>query len=293
MTTDIAIAYNGGAYGTYMHWLLTTLTSHNAITDPFEPNGSSHGFKGQGFGNIEQFFVADQLDPIIRVHPKNSQWHSLSENMNKLCDRRRTIYIYPDENSVVLVVNNWLSKVWSNWWKQQFVTGLDKNLLYQNWPVDAGTDIDQIPLWIQREFLSHYLMPAWFDQVEWFHPDHWQHPNCLIVSVGDLLRNFETTMHTVLDFLKLETVRTVPELVQFHEKNLSMQKFFGQDCLARCIVDSATEPWDHDWHDIPVPLATQAWIQWQLRNLGWEIRCDGLDIWPGNSVELQKLLYQP
>lgn len=38
---------------------------------------------------------------------------------------------------------------------------------------------------------------------------------------------------------------------------------------------------------------SEAWIQWQLRNLGYEIQCHGLDKFPTNSVHLHELLYQP
>jgi hypothetical protein len=44
-------------------------------------------------------------------------------------------------------------------------------------------------------------------------------------------------------------------------------------------------------HWNPLPLASEAWIQWQLRNLGWEIKCHELDIFPTNSVYLKELLY--
>jgi hypothetical protein len=29
-----------------------------------------------------------------------------------------------------------------------------------------------------------------------------------------------------------------------------------------------------------------------LRNLGWGIKCNGLDTWPTNSIQLKNLIYQ-
>jgi predicted nuclease with RNAse H fold len=46
----------------------------------------------------------------------------------------------------------------------------------------------------------------------------------------------------------------------------------------------------HTWE--PLPLPSEAWIQWQLRNLGYELRCHGLDMFPTNSVQLRELLYR-
>ena len=48
----IAIVYNGGAYGTYLEWVLTTLTTNIPIVAPFRPNGSSHQFHGNHAGDL-------------------------------------------------------------------------------------------------------------------------------------------------------------------------------------------------------------------------------------------------
>ena len=50
---------------------------------------------------------------------------------------------------------------------------------------------------------------------------------------------------------------------------------------------------DFSWQEHILPMASQAYIQWQLRNNGFEIRCDGLDNFPNDSVQLKSLLYQP
>ena len=42
---------------------------------------------------------------------------------------------------------------------------IDVSKIYENWPVPSGTPAAKIPRWIQREFLSFYLMPAWFDML--------------------------------------------------------------------------------------------------------------------------------
>jgi hypothetical protein len=38
-------------------------------------------------------------------------------------------------------------------------------------------------------------------------------------------------------------------------------------------------------------LASESYVQWQLRNLGYEIQCHELDKFPTNSVHLKELLY--
>ena len=73
---------------------------------------------------------------------------------------------------------------------------------------------------------------------------------------------------------------------------LELQRYQNQDQLCQDIVDNTLNNTYFDWRDQEVPLASQAWIQWQLRNLGWEIKCDGLDTWPTNSIQLKNLIYQ-
>jgi hypothetical protein len=89
----------------------------------------------------------------------------------------------------------------------------------------------------------------------------------------------------------LEFVKPISDLLPYHEKNLQLQTHTNQDQLCKNIVDSVVNNIEFDWSNQTLPLASEAYVQWQLRNLGYEIRCHELDKFPTNSVHLKELLY--
>ena len=64
------------------------------------------------------------------------------------------------------------------------------------------------------------------------------------------------------------------------------------DSLCNQIVDSTIQGVDFSWADRYLPLPSESWVHWQLRNLGFEIQCHELDIFPTNSKKLKELLYK-
>jgi hypothetical protein len=295
LSSTIPIAYPGGTYGTYLEWCLTSLTSTDQLISPFSALGSSHSFEKKivDFDNILEFLSTNQSEKFIRFHPKTQQQHLVSNRLDQTCAMvQHMIYIYPDRDSVLLTINNFFTKVFQEeWWTFQFLSNIDPLKIYQNWPVTSGTAIQDIPDWIQREFLSLYFMPAWYNQVEWYHPDRWQNPKCCTITVGDLLNNFEETLQKIKVFCNLEYVRPVQDLLPFHEQNLKNQKYLHHDALCTNIIQAVINNQNLSWE--PLSLPSEAWIQWQLRNLGYEIQCHALDKFPTNSVHLHELLYQP
>jgi hypothetical protein len=292
----IAIVYPGGCYGTYLDWALTTLTTDIPVAAPFMTNGSSHLFRGTHAGNLRSDIwkkVANkELSCLfVRLHPKVRNSDILDNNLNQvLTVAEKVIYLYPDRGSVLLTVNNQYTKIWKDWWQEHLrADPIFANHLYSNWPVERDTPPDQIPVWIKRELLSINLIRSWHDQVEWYHPDRWSHPRCQLVLTNELLYDFESTLQQLQKFCNLEFKKNIADLVPVHDTMLSMQQYRGQDQLCHRIVNHtlANEPFE--WEDIPLP--SQGWVQWQLRNLGYEIRCHGLDMFPTTSVQLQELLY--
>ena len=295
MINTVPIIYNGGSYGTYLEWCLTSLCSDQPICDPFTSTGSSHEFFGNfvsGIQNWQQYLSTGTPHQLVRLHPKICKTESITENLNEILNSvNGIIYLYPDKDSVLLTVNNYFTKIWDNWWNHYFFTEIDALTIYSNWPVSTNVPIAQIPTWIRREFLSFYLMPAWHDQVEWYHLDSWNHPRSHNILVKDLLYDFESVINQLQQILNFNFVRPVSDLLPYHKKNLQLQKFKNQDKLCKNIVDSIVNNFEFDWSNQLVPLASESWIQWQLRNLGYEIQCHELDKFPTNSVHLKELLY--
>ena len=288
----ICILYNGGAYGTYLEWALTTLTSDTDVTSPLTPIGNSHLFQGNFFNQWQEYVDSGCYSAFVRLHPKIQKTDSLDFNCNAVASTaKKTIYIYPEPHSVLLTINNYYTKVWADWWDSHFTDHIPKSKIYQNWPVDPSTPIEQVPDWIKREFLSHYLVPAWHAQVEWYHPDRWSHPDCLTIGIRDLLDDFEITIDRITQHCNLKKIKSIDSILPIHDSMLKMQKFITQDQLCNQIVESIVNDTVFDWQDQNLPLPSQAWLQWELRNRGFEIQCHGLDLFPTNTVQLQDLLY--
>lgn len=291
MTT--AIAYNGGAYGTYLEWCLTTLSSNDAIIPPFSSIGNSHNFIGRHLKNIAEwklFKLTNDPAQFVRLHPKNLADESLSANMTYLCNTADSVvYLYPSKDSTLLSLNNFTYKIWTDWWGHSFRSSINVDKIYNNWPVSRDTPISNIPNWIKREFLSFYLMPNWISQVEWNHLDSWSHPNCCVVTINQLLYDFENTFYRIKTHCNLHFEKDIAELAPFHQQNLKLQKYTNQDQICNQIIDAIVNDQLFEWEEIT--LTSESWVQWQLRNLSYELRCHGLDMFPTNSVQLKELLY--
>jgi hypothetical protein len=289
----VPILFNGGAYGTYLEWCLTSLSTSDELLSPFKNNGNSHNFKGTHLHNMQgwrQYRSGPDHSKFVRLHPKTEQNHSIKDHLDEILQSvDRVIFLYPDTDSVLLNLNNWVDKVRENWWWYTFNYDIDPEKLYKNWPVPPETSIQDIDLWIRREFLSMYLIPSWRSQVEWYFPDRWQSPWCRYVFIKNLLHDFENTLADLVDFLQLKIQRPISALLPYHEQNIKLQKFINQDKICNHIIDSIQNDKFITWDALPV--VSEAWIQWRLRELGYEIRCHGLDTFPTTSVQLKELLY--
>jgi hypothetical protein len=293
----IPIVFTGGAYGTYLEWLLTTLTTDLPVIDPFTKSGNSHGYRGKHLLNMAGWNeYVDNIDTplkFVRLHPKTANTESISDNLKTILSSvDRCIYLYPDVNSMLLVINNYFDKIWEDWWVHQISNDIGLDKIYSNWPVDPDCPIDQIPVWIRREFLSYYLMPAWYNQVEWYHLDAWKNSRCTTILVNQLLDNVNDTLSQIQKDNNLVWTKSFNDIFPMHQKMLSLQQHRNQDQLCRDIIKSVvTDVPELDWSDLNLPLASQSYIQFELRNLGFEIECHSLDNFPTSSVYLKSIIY--
>jgi len=202
----------------------------------------------------------------------------------------RALLLYPDPQSIVLNLNNVYYKTFEDFWQYYFESNPDgEQYVLQNWPVPVDTNINDIAVWIKREWLSLWFVPWWLDMLEWYLPDRWKSDHCQLILLQDLLYNFESTMQKLQKFCNLEFKKNIADLVPMHDTMLSLQQYRFQGRLCHNIVTCTLTNQPLEWGELP--LLSQSWIQWELRNQGYEIRCFGLDTFPTNSVQLRELLY--
>ena len=289
------IAFSGGSYGTYLEWALTTLCGIEPISDPGGKEGNSHMFKGYHLRNMQQwnaYYRSSDEYKFARIHPKTMIDHSLIKNLDQLSrESVRVINLYPDNNTYLLVIHNYLLKIWDDLWNGS-LKYVKKEDIYDNWDVDRSLSLDQLPRWIQREYFSYNLFSSWEAQVEWdlakVLPEK---TNCRYFFVHDLLFDFETTMIKLQTYLNIEYVRPVRDIVPYHQQNIARQRFINQQALSESIIDAACYQKNIEWNRDDLTLFSEAWVQKQLRDKGFNLRCHGLDAFPNNSVQLTKLLY--
>jgi len=290
MKDTVVIAFSGGTYGTYLEWCLTTLCSNTNPEAPFTEIGNSHKFTGNHLRHIDgwrRYVNGPAKFNFVRLHPKQKNTDNIAAHIDEISkDTSKIIYLRPDEKTSLLVVNNFFYKIWDSWITHSFDAAIDPNKIYKNWPVSIDVPITEVPRWIMREFLSFYLMPAWLDQVE-FHSS--ASPAALTISVSELLFNFVKTLSAIESSFGLKYQQPISNILPLHEKNLQLQTYLLHDQICNSIINSIISGTDLSWSKLSLP--SEAWVQWELRNHGFEIQCDGLDMFPTNSVHLKELLY--
>ena len=107
--------------------------------------------------------------------------------------------------------------------------------------------------------------------------------------VNDILYNFDAVLHRIFTACEL-TSRA--DLTDIHNTMLSNQKFLGQDQLCTQIIDSFVSNVEFDYSNNLLTLVDEVWLQWRLRDLGWELKCHGLNQFPRSTSKLQNCSFR-
>jgi hypothetical protein len=293
--TSIPIIFQGGSYGSYLSWLLESVFTHETLYDPFvSSTGSSHNLK-----NPRRLRIDDWLKnpknfskvPFLRVHPKEEKYHSFLDNTNKLTEYfGKSILIYPSRNDYLLHSNNYVYKIWDNFWTGP-LKYIDRDNLYNNFPVAKDTPIDQVPTWIIREWLSYNFIGMIDDTLEWFLPDRLHNKNCLIIYINQLLYHLPETIVKIQNFINMPLIKDIDDVMPYHKKNISLQKYLNQDSISADII-SAIKNNDQSltWDKNSLTIITECWIQHWIRNAGYDFKCNKLNNFPTTSKALIQLL---
>lgn len=292
---SVAITYAPGTYGTYLEWCLTMLTSSDPIVPPFTSVGNSHLFSGNHLLSLSAYnatkseFISSL--EFFRLHPRVNKKESVVGTAIHLAKQSHSvILLYPEQGRTLLCLNNFFNKIHKDRWSKFFESfSVHPTVIFDNWPVPPDTEIKDVAPWIKREFLSLYIMPFWDSLVGYQELSNFDYPKCLHVNVGDLLLNFETTIQQIKNSFGLNFKRGIEDLMPYHQHNLSLQQFLHHDSLCNTLVDCVVNGVDMSWD--PLGICSESYVQWNLRERGFEIRCNGLDTFPTNSLQLKDLLY--
>ena len=297
MKSTLVIAFNGGAYGTYLEWVLNSLITHDEIKSPFNNSGASHKSQlGKHLSNLQGFcsyLERDEDYPTARLHPKSKKHESLQTNIEFLLDNtQHLILLYPDRDHELMCVCNYVLKIWKGDPYDGAMAYINPNDIYQGYGIAPGTDLRTIPTWIRREHMSFNLFTSWHAQTEWYFPDRWQDSRAMIITTKELFYDFENMLMRIRQYWNRPYVREISDMVPFHDHMISLQEHLGKDDLCAAILQCVMSPDTHEEIDYgELCIVSQAWLQYQLRLQGFELRCHDLDIFPTNTKDLRQLTY--
>lgn len=290
--TSVAVVYQPGMFGSYFAWLLGTIFSDIEIKNPLvSENGTSHTPSlAKNFVQVQGDF-SDYKGNVAQIHVKHQDAMNMFSNMDKIEKYfDKILFLYPKKNMYLSTVNNCVYKakkpevsIWDS-----TLSYIDREEIYQNYPVKPNTPIQFIPQSILREHLSYNLFNSWESQVEWYFLEKYKFKkNVMVVFVDEILYNIEKLLDQVEIFLDLPRKKKFGHALQnIHTENLSYQKYLNEDSVVKDLLSAFYSNKFFEYKELT--LVTQAFVQNQLEKKGYRLLSDGLDIFPTNTIDLRK-----
>lgn len=108
----------------------------------------------------------------------------------------------------------------------------------------------------------------------------------LVVSGKDILHNTVTTLLKIIKFCNLTIDR---DLDSFVKEWQTRQQYILREYQTVCtIVNCTIKKQPYTWNNLNI--IAESIVQQQLRQHGFELKCDGLNVFPTNSLDLHALL---
>ena len=294
--------YQGGSYGSFLIFCLTNLNTSEVNNPLCNKTGNSHNFEYNTLYNINNKYKVKQKcdNKWLKFHPKMYKEQSLEKEINRITDiTGKGILIYPSKNHYLLCINNQYDKIYSTaitstrqddtpkkWFNDDRDAVTFFKNLYNGWNIDSSIEFNDIDRWIMREFLSFYMFMAFDDEYEWNLLDTYTNKNLLVITTYELLYDFENCIKKCASYSGIETINNLDKLIELQKQQLELQKHTDKDRIVNEIIDCFL---NNKQLKIPeLSLIDEAYIQYVLRNNGYELHCDGLNEFPTDIDSLKE-----
>jgi hypothetical protein len=291
----ICIFFVPGMFGSTIEHVLTSFTNELSGEESIiRPDGSMHTFRKQKHlttkRNFVKFFVRSDNSYAVTtpIYPlKDAHLLEMLDLFSKYSNPTdRSILVYADTfeaaeiNMLFMYYKIAISPTYHGGMDLFYSSGNENfsqwNSSYTNWK--------QMKSWELREWLSLFY-PNWVQ--EWIDSQHQVGDDFLKVSSTSILEDTEQTLTLIIEHCGL--TRNSKNLAAFVKKWQEAQQYIRQEYLLihhiiYCIMNSI----DFSWNKLNI--VAEAILQQRLRSNGFEIRCDGLNDLPTNSVEFFKFL---
>lgn len=171
----------------------------------------------------------------------------------------------------------------------EFTFYIDDLLLdIKKWNKDYSSFNDMRP-WELREFFSLYYtgwVECWLD-APLLAPNNW-----LKISTDDILNNSQETFIKICNFIDEFDDSKITEFNKFLDSWLEKQRYLVKEIeLVNKIVGSVVLDQEMiAWDPSHLCIWSQAMIQGKIRDSGYDLKCNELDVFPSNSIQLYELL---
>lgn len=288
----IHVFFVPGMFGSTLEYVLRNYSNeHTSVAADVLPDGSMHSFDKECHPT-RQSEIDSQLKSInndsitIPIYP--FQTLHLPEILEKYTDyinsTSKEILVYAaDTRDAELNMLFQYHKIATGSLQlglDIFCSGNEHNIT--NWNVDYQ-HWSQMRLWEMREWFSLFYV-AWVQ--EWIESQHQVGNNFYKVSNISILENLSRVTREIFQHCDLTESSGLDNFaVHWRSKQqYIMDEFDLLDRVIECTINNVPFNWN------PVNLIAEAIVQQRLRANGYEIRCDGLDVFPTNSATLYNLL---
>ena len=267
-----------GCYGTYISRCLYHYTNLGFVpgwTMSFDSTGSSHDFR-----KVKQ----NAASKISNQH--RDLWSEMS------FDQHQTVIAYADMAHLLDYYDNQFVKQEASDLVRHLLMSLSRfeirKKLFEQWHYRGP--IREAPRWIMREFLSLWLTHSW--QSGYNIATYIKVPHAVEFCCEDLFKaDWPAMLGAMCNTLNLDLLETAENIQHNHDKFLECQTFHGIQHRCEQFVQ-ATINGAETIRNPCITIFDEAFVQNRLRNLGWEIQCDGLEILPYDSVELNRIIHK-
>jgi hypothetical protein len=161
-----------------------------------------------------------------------------------------------------------------------FFNGSNQNII--NWN-PKYTHWSDLQLWEMREWFSLFYV-EWIQ--EWIQSQYQVPKNFLKITNTEMLHDTESTLIKIINHTKLTPIGDIRAFTTYWRRQ--QQYIVDEFNLLDQIIDSTINQKEFSWK--PIHVIAEAILQQRLRAHGYEIRCDGLNIFPTEFKTLYNLL---
>jgi hypothetical protein len=288
----IHVFFVPGMFGSTLEYVLRNYSNeYTSVDADVLPDGSMHGFKKECHP-VSQLAIDSQLKSInhdsitVPVYPFKTM--HLPEILKKY-----TEYINSGSSEILVHAANTRDAELNMLFQYHkiatgsvqmgldiFCSGNEHNIT--NWNIDYKNWNEMRP-WQLREWISLFYV-AWVQ--EWIESQHQVGANFYKVSNIEILKNLSRVARDMFQHCDITESAGLDDFaVHWRSKQqYIMDEFDLLDRVIECTINNVLFSWS------PVNIIAEAIVQQRLRANGYEIRCDGLDVFPTDSITLYNLL---